>query len=619
MPCLFTCRLLSHGGGGSNAVSNEGTANSSSSSGEPPPSTVAIVAANNTSGVAAPQPKCYLSSQFVNKSTGASLPLPSSSPSKILNTPNEGRKAFLPLVLQDHNYMAPLPPPPATSTASTMHHYHSSSGIVGVSGINTKTAVLTKQAVGTTFSSSQLHHLQQQQQHQHHQQMYTANSVGTVHHLSSTSPTMLTTHQHGSSPARAYSLSSGKGSSGKPGGALLSTLSASASVTSNVITNAAGSRPVNKLTTPTRPTKAFTYSLPRQPRYTTNHHHQQHQPGVATISSQQQHHYISPVKTGPAAKVAVTAAISNSGGNLHHHRGGVIMQPGGKPGGVGAVTTSYVSSQQSAPHQRYTYKRTGANNLSTVSSPLYNNTNVGGGHPSPIITSILSPSPQPATVQQQQYQNSTGGPRSYIYTANNNSPTVNNNNTTINNMNISSSVTAMNNNLSGNNTGVLSNSNTVLMTSCDVSVGTNNNVNILVNNKTSADKQATSSSISCPSMTSLPPSLTYIPSPHIPPPPGTASPLADLGSGLLTGPRPSLSLASSGSSRAKKKSEAGGVASSGSTTSSDDEKSSSPGPSGEETETAPEGEGDDLEMEDSITRCVCDLTHDDGYMIQCDR
>lgn len=36
---------------------------------------------------------------------------------------------------------------------------------------------------------------------------------------------------------------------------------------------------------------------------------------------------------------------------------------------------------------------------------------------------------------------------------------------------------------------------------------------------------------------------------------------------------------------------------------------------GEETETAPEGEGED----DSITRCICDLTHDDGYMICCDK
>lgn len=36
---------------------------------------------------------------------------------------------------------------------------------------------------------------------------------------------------------------------------------------------------------------------------------------------------------------------------------------------------------------------------------------------------------------------------------------------------------------------------------------------------------------------------------------------------------------------------------------------------GEETETAPEAEGED----DSITRCICDLTHDDGYMICCDK
>ncbi|XP_037815504.1 serine-rich adhesin for platelets isoform X2 [Lucilia sericata] len=36
---------------------------------------------------------------------------------------------------------------------------------------------------------------------------------------------------------------------------------------------------------------------------------------------------------------------------------------------------------------------------------------------------------------------------------------------------------------------------------------------------------------------------------------------------------------------------------------------------GEETETAPEAELED----DSITRCICDLTHDDGYMICCDK
>merc|ERR1712012_134404 len=36
---------------------------------------------------------------------------------------------------------------------------------------------------------------------------------------------------------------------------------------------------------------------------------------------------------------------------------------------------------------------------------------------------------------------------------------------------------------------------------------------------------------------------------------------------------------------------------------------------GEETETAPEGEPED----DSVTRCICDYTHDDGYMICCDK
>lgn len=36
---------------------------------------------------------------------------------------------------------------------------------------------------------------------------------------------------------------------------------------------------------------------------------------------------------------------------------------------------------------------------------------------------------------------------------------------------------------------------------------------------------------------------------------------------------------------------------------------------GEETDTAAEGEPDD----DSVTRCICEFTHDDGYMICCDK
>ncbi|XP_046387136.1 inactive histone-lysine N-methyltransferase 2E isoform X2 [Ischnura elegans] len=37
---------------------------------------------------------------------------------------------------------------------------------------------------------------------------------------------------------------------------------------------------------------------------------------------------------------------------------------------------------------------------------------------------------------------------------------------------------------------------------------------------------------------------------------------------------------------------------------------------GEETETAPEGEEDE---DDSVTRCICNFEHDDGYMICCDK
>lgn len=36
---------------------------------------------------------------------------------------------------------------------------------------------------------------------------------------------------------------------------------------------------------------------------------------------------------------------------------------------------------------------------------------------------------------------------------------------------------------------------------------------------------------------------------------------------------------------------------------------------GEETETAPEAGNED----DSVTRCICELSYDDGYMICCDK
>lgn len=93
------------------------------------------------------------------------------------------------------------------------------------------------------------------------------------------------------------------------------------------------------------------------------------------------------------------------------------------------------------------------------------------------------------------------------------------------------------------------------------------------------------------------PKASIFPSPHIPPPPVelNQSPTA------ITGPPSSIT---------------------GAETDDDSrlsDRSSSVGPSGEETETAPEGEGDEQPVDDSITRCVCDFSHDDGYMIQCDR
>ncbi|XP_063614190.1 uncharacterized protein LOC134787362 isoform X1 [Penaeus indicus] len=94
------------------------------------------------------------------------------------------------------------------------------------------------------------------------------------------------------------------------------------------------------------------------------------------------------------------------------------------------------------------------------------------------------------------------------------------------------------------------------------------------------------------------PKTSMFPSPHIPPPPVE---LLHSPTTVAVAPPPS---------------------STGAETDDDSrlsDRSSSVGPSGEETETAPEGEGDEQPVDDSITRCVCDFAHDDGYMIQCDR
>ncbi|XP_042225569.1 uncharacterized protein LOC121868730 isoform X3 [Homarus americanus] len=93
------------------------------------------------------------------------------------------------------------------------------------------------------------------------------------------------------------------------------------------------------------------------------------------------------------------------------------------------------------------------------------------------------------------------------------------------------------------------------------------------------------------------PKTSIFPSPHIPPPPVELHQSPP----TITGPPSSTT---------------------GAETDDDSrmsDRSSSVGPSGEETETAPEGEGDEQPVDDSITRCVCDFSHDDGYMIQCDR
>ena len=98
------------------------------------------------------------------------------------------------------------------------------------------------------------------------------------------------------------------------------------------------------------------------------------------------------------------------------------------------------------------------------------------------------------------------------------------------------------------------------------------------------------------------PKVCVFPGPHIPPPPsGPPAPPGESSCGAASDDDSRLS-----------------------------ERSSSAGPSGEETETAPEGEGDKTHApvggvgvgvggDDSITRCICEFSHDDGYMIQCDR
>ncbi|XP_037778137.1 uncharacterized protein LOC119574930 isoform X4 [Penaeus monodon] len=94
------------------------------------------------------------------------------------------------------------------------------------------------------------------------------------------------------------------------------------------------------------------------------------------------------------------------------------------------------------------------------------------------------------------------------------------------------------------------------------------------------------------------PKTSMFPSPHIPPPPVE----------LLQSPT-TVAVAAPPSSTGAETDDDSRLS----------DRSSSVGPSGEETETAPEGEGDEQPVDDSITRCVCDFAHDDGYMIQCDR
>ena len=392
-------------------------------------------------------------------------------------------------------------------------------------------------------------------------------------------------HQQHSSPSRTYSLS--KASKNSSSSSLLS---------SSTVNN----RSLNKLSSPpSRPTKAFTYSVPRnQPRYMTTNH--------PTLS---QHQLKSP-----------NSSIVKTPGSPLRSLSVVQPQPLRNPATSSATLNStYLPSHVQQPAgQRYTattYRRTGAPSSS------------------PIITSILSP---PATQQQQQQQQynspvlqSTSGVvplihhstnRNFVYTSGSSSSSSSCSN--ISNCVVTSSITygvatesytscssVVGSAVSSSSSGSTSAHN--ISTPSATTIG-NNGVSMLFSSKNTSNnklqsnslagsnspKRSLNSSSPCaplPSLSGTGGNLAYIPSPHIPPPPG-----ANLHANALT----PLSVRKSQDSKRE------GI-------SSDDEKSSSPGPSGEETETAPEGEGD--EQEDSITRCVCDLTHDDGYMIQCDR
>lgn len=477
-------------------------------------------------------------------------------------------KSPLAVVLQDHNYMAPLPPANSQDSKMSSKVWGSSSQGVMVSGVNTT----------------------------------------VLHSFSPPGVVNASPHTAVHSPSRTYSFHRNKSNTNS------GTLIAGSSGTLNRgVTSNTYSRVIsNQLTSSARPSKAITYSVPRQ------------QQRYSTMSQQQQLQYSSPLKG-----VGKTAVQHRTIGVLH------TAEP--------KASSSYIANISSpvGGGQRYTYRRSvNAMPAVTLSSTVLGNagitsTTISGGHPTPVMSSsVLSTS-----------LGASG--RAHVY----NSPSVHNTSNSVNNI-AATIVGSINNSNAGLANSVLTSRNIVNSTNnnthSNTNSGLNNNINILINNKMSVINKTgnipSNARVISSSSPSTSPTFTYIPSPHIPPPPGSA-PMVDYlapSSGSLLSSS-SLSMNSSGSKespskgslpRGTKKHHLLGkenqsddlnrsglkvLNTSSASNSSDDEKSSSPGPSGEETETAPEGEGDEMEQDDSITRCVCDFTHDDGYMIQCDR
>ena len=393
------------------------------------------------------------------------------------NVPNRGVRAVnVSAIYEDHCYISPMSPNAAVTSPQQA----------------------TQQLVKKPFG-----HLQQQ----HHALLATSSPSNT------TSPVMLATQ---STSPRAYSITN-KPHHVKTNHILTTGGAAGHMITSNVITNSGQPRQITKvggtMVSPSRnvPTKAITYSLPRQTR---------------TLHGQ---HY---VKT-PASKVGTTSVVisatsaPNNTSFIHQQQNRTAMVQNNTMMAATKNNPTIKSTSLPQPgsnnHHRYAAYR------KTTGLPVaYSN--------GPIITSILSPVStvnSNVAVQQVnnavQHQYSTLQQRSYVYSA----PVVNNAPNSMflpSDSNVNILVAKKPSNISNKYTeNVSSNTcNTPSQWSSLSSVTTKQSSATSFYSDTSSSTTTTTTTTTTTSSTTVQSTSSnevpsYVPSPHIPPPPSATS------------------------------------------------------------------------------------------------